>query len=76
MSQKELAQIADSNPAIKKAFKPSENDKSWASVLNRNEDLKITLLNESPWVRESQRETERVNALASLFDDNDDERLA
>ena len=63
--------IADSNPAIKKAFKPSENDKSWASVLNRNEDLKITLLNESPWVRESQRETERVNALASLFDDNE-----
>ena len=63
--------IAVNNPAIKKAFKPTEDDKSWASVLNRNEDLKITMLNESPWVREAQRETERINALARLFDDDD-----
>lgn len=42
--------------------------KAEAGVLERNADLKLTLLEESPWVMEAKTETERQQRLAELLD--------
>lgn len=64
--------IANSDPRIKSVFE------SWKTIspdalksnLEKNEELKSVLLQESPWVREASNESERKQRLAMLFDLN------
>jgi uncharacterized protein YfaS (alpha-2-macroglobulin family) len=64
--------IANSDPKIKRVFE------SWKTItpnalksnLEKNEELKSVLLQESPWVREATNETERKQRIALLFDLN------
>ncbi len=62
--------IANSSPRIKTIFeKWKELDSSaLLSNLEKNEDLKSVLLEETPWVLEARNETARKKNLALLFD--------
>lgn len=59
--------IAEQNPAIRKAFADTALT-TYASALARNEDLKNTIAEETPWLAESEDEAARAAALATLFD--------
>lgn len=64
--------IANSDPKIKRVFE------SWKTIspdalksnLEKNEELKSVILQESPWVREATNETERKQRIGLLFDLN------
>ncbi|MBK7173758.1 MAG: hypothetical protein IPH84_11110 [Bacteroidales bacterium] len=64
--------IANSDPKIKAVFE------SWKSIspdalksnLEKNQELKSILLEESPWVQEASNESERKQRIAILFDLN------
>ena len=64
--------IANSDPKIKRVFE------SWKTMtpdvlksnLEKNEELKSVLLQESPWVREATNESERKQRIGLLFDLN------
>lgn len=62
------------NPEIVKALKAwSESDKSdgtLTSMLDRNESLKILLLNSTPWMTEAADDNERMTRLSLLFNEN------
>lgn len=61
--------IAKQNPGVAKAIqewnKPGNNIES---ALNKNEDLKLTLLNETPWMADAKDEEERMSRLYRLLD--------
>lgn len=64
--------IANSDPKIKKIFdlwRTIQPD-ALLSNLEKNEELKNILLQESPWVREAKNESERKRRVAVLFDLN------
>lgn len=60
------------NPAIAEALKEwSDGDGSsemLTSMLERNEELKIVLLNATPWMLDARNDTERMTRLSLLFD--------
>lgn len=60
------------NPAIAEALREwSEGDGSsemLTSMLERNEELKIVLLNATPWMLDARNDTERMTRLSLLFD--------
>lgn len=58
--------VAADNPEIRKMA--GADNSSWADLLNRNPELRQTLLAETPWVAEARTEAERTAALARLFD--------
>ncbi len=62
--------IANSNPKIKAVFESWKNidKKALLSNLEKNQDLKNILLEETPWVLNSQSETERKKRVGLLFD--------
>jgi hypothetical protein len=68
--------ILDQNPQAKTAFDlwKQESKDSQSSILNsqleKNEELKDLLLNETPWVLDAERETEQKQRLADFFDEN------
>lgn len=64
--------IANSNPKIKKVFEAWKmvSPEALKSNLEKNEELKSVLLQESPWVRDAINETERKQRLGVLFDLN------
>lgn len=69
--------IANSSPKIKAVFdswkRDSESEKGSAvllSNLEKNQELKLALLEETPWVMQAKNETERKKRLALLFDLN------
>ncbi|WP_426058678.1 alpha-2-macroglobulin family protein [Hymenobacter sp. B1770] len=71
------AQILKSNPRFKTMLAEwarqaqsgtAAQKKNLASKLAQNEDLKNLLLQETPWVRDAQGETERLARLTELFD--------
>jgi uncharacterized protein YfaS (alpha-2-macroglobulin family) len=64
--------IANSDPKIKRVFESWKNSSPDAlkSNLEKNEELKSVILQESPWVREATNESERKQRLALLFDLN------
>lgn len=64
--------IANSDPKIKRVFESWKNISPDAlkSNLEKNEELKSVLLQESPWVREAASEHERRQRIALLFDLN------
>ena len=51
--------IANQNPKIKSIFEKWKKHRCTLSNLEKNQDLKAVLLEETPWVRDAQNETEQ-----------------
>ena len=64
--------IANSNPKIRQVFESwkSTSPDALRSNLEKNQQLKSALLQETPWVMEAKSESERKQRLALLFDLN------
>ena len=65
--------IINSSPKIKTVFeqwKNTSNGEALVSNLEKNQELKSILLEETPWVRNADNERERKKRLAALFDLN------
>ncbi|MDO5509514.1 MAG: alpha-2-macroglobulin family protein [Weeksellaceae bacterium] len=62
--------IVNSNPKIKAVFDDWNRKGELISPLEKNQELKNILLEETPWVREAQSETEQMKRIAVLFDIN------
>ncbi len=64
------ANIANSNPKIKKVFDKwrDENPEALLSNLSKNQELKSALLEETPWVLDAKNEEEQKRNIAILFD--------
>ncbi len=60
--------IINQNPKIKDVFEKWNVAEHNVSQLEQNEELKNILLEETPWVRQAQKETEQRKRLALLFD--------
>ncbi|WP_044003096.1 alpha-2-macroglobulin family protein [Hymenobacter swuensis] len=69
------AKILQSNPQLRTTLAEWQRaaqagDKAaLTSKLEQNQELKALLLQETPWVRDAQNETERMRRLAELFDE-------
>ena len=59
--------IANSNPRIQEVFKQWANSDALLSNLEKNEELKSLLIQETPWLRDAQSETEQKKRIALLF---------
>jgi uncharacterized protein YfaS (alpha-2-macroglobulin family) len=62
--------IANSNPRIQEVFNQWKNSDALLSNLEKNEGLKSILIQETPWLRDAQSETEQKKRIALLFDLN------
>ncbi|MCT4582685.1 MAG: MG2 domain-containing protein [Flavobacteriales bacterium] len=64
--------VANSNPKIKRVFDQwsSYDSEAFLSNLEKNQELKALLLEETPWVLNAQDEQERKKRVALLFDLN------
>ena len=66
--------IVQANPRIKQVFErwkaQGGSKETLLSNLEKNQDLKQLLLNETPWVMEAENETEQKHRIALLFDLN------
>ncbi|MFV0565660.1 MAG: MG2 domain-containing protein [Flavobacteriaceae bacterium] len=62
--------IANSNPRIHEVFKQWESEGALLSNLEKNEELKSILIQETPWLRNAQSETEQKKRIALLFNLN------
>ena len=64
--------LAQSSPEIKKIYQTwveqAKNGKRLQSKLSQNQELKTTLIEETPWLREANSETKRMQQLGDLFD--------
>lgn len=64
--------ILRSNPSVAKALKQwtagDRSDSTLVSMLQRNADLKIALLQATPWMMDARSDSERMDRLALLFD--------
>ena len=71
--------IANSNPRIQEVFDQWANSDALISNLEKNEDLKSLLIQETPWLRDARSESEQKKRIALLFDLNlikDQQRLS
>ena len=66
--------IVDQNPKVKTVFKlwqeEKGNETSLMSALEKDQELKDLILNETPWVMDADRETEQKERLVDFFDEN------
>lgn len=62
--------IANSNPRIQEVFNQWRNTDALLSNLEKNQELKSILVQETPWLRDAQSETEQKKRIALLFDLN------
>ncbi|MCH2032245.1 MAG: MG2 domain-containing protein [Tenacibaculum sp.] len=62
--------IANSNPKIQNVFNQWKTSKALISNLEKNEELKSLIIQETPWLRDAQSETEQKKRIAMLFDLN------
>jgi tetratricopeptide (TPR) repeat protein len=62
--------IANSDPKIRRIFDLWKNTPALDSPLEKNSDLKSVLLEETPWLRHAQRESEARRNVGALFDAN------
>ncbi len=62
--------IIDENPQIKPVFEQWKRDGDLVSNLERNQELKMDILSETPWVRAAQSQTDRMHRIAHLFNLN------
>ena len=60
-------QIVENHPEIKELYANLDDDDN-VSELQKNEELKAVMLQETPWVMEAQNETEQRRNVAKLFD--------
>lgn len=62
--------IASSDPKIRRIFDQWKNTPALDSPLEKNQELKSVLLEESPWWRQAQAESQARRNVGVLFDDN------
>ncbi len=62
--------IVNSNPRIQEVFNQWKNSDALISNLEKNQELKSILIQETPWLRDAQSETEQKKRMALLFDLN------
>lgn len=62
--------IVNSNPRIQAVFNQWRKTDALLSNLEKNEALKSILIQETPWLRDAQSETEQKKRIALLFDFN------
>ncbi|AUC17093.1 alpha-2-macroglobulin [Tenacibaculum sp. SZ-18] len=62
--------IANSNPKIQNVFNQWKSSKALISNLEKNEELKSLIIQETPWLRDAQSESEQKKRIAMLFDLN------
>jgi len=64
------SEIFKANPRMQAVFDEYKNADQLKSNLEKNQELKQLLMEETPWVLQSQSETETMNSLSRLFDVN------
>lgn len=62
--------LVQGNPKIARVFEQWKNTDALLSNLQKNQDLKMLLLEETPWVLQGKDENERKKRIALLFDLN------
>ncbi|WP_338039283.1 alpha-2-macroglobulin family protein [Maribacter litopenaei] len=62
--------IANANPRIKQVFDQWANSDALLSNLEKNQELKSLLIQETPWLRDAQSETEQKKRIGLLFNLN------
>ncbi|WP_299557110.1 MG2 domain-containing protein [Seonamhaeicola sp.] len=62
--------IANSNPRIQEVFNQWASENTLISNLEKNQELKSIIIQETPWLRDAQSETEQKKRIALLFDLN------
>ena len=62
--------IVNSNPRIEAVFKQWKTTDALLSNLEKNSELKSILIQETPWLRDAESETEQKKRIALLFDLN------
>ena len=62
--------ILNSNPRIQEVFNQWKTSDALLSNLEKNQELKSIIIEETPWLRDAQSETEQKNRIALLFDLN------
>jgi hypothetical protein len=62
--------VANSNPKIKEVFDKWASSNALISNLEKNQELKSTIIEETPWVRDAQSESEQKKRIAFLFEIN------
>ena len=62
--------ILNSNPRIQEVFNQWKSSDALISNLEKNEELKSVIIQETPWLRDAQSETEQKKRIALLFDLN------
>lgn len=64
------SEIFKANPKLKTVFEEYQSKGLLVSNLEKNQELKQLLLEETPWLMESRNETEQMQNIARLFDAN------
>jgi uncharacterized protein YfaS (alpha-2-macroglobulin family) len=62
--------IANSNPRIRDVFDQWKNTPALDSPLEKNQDLKSVMIEETPWLRQAQSESQARRNVGILFDEN------
>ena len=62
--------IANHDPKIRAVFDQWKNTPALDSPLEKNQDLKSVMLEETPWFRQAQNESQARRNVGILFDDN------
>ena len=60
--------VANSNPKIQEVFNAWKSSDALLSNLEKNQELKSLIIQETPWLRDAQSETEQKKRIALLFD--------
>jgi TonB-dependent SusC/RagA subfamily outer membrane receptor len=60
--------VANSNPKIQAVFNAWKSSDALISNLEKNQELKSLIIQETPWLRDAQSETEQKKRIALLFD--------
>ncbi len=69
-ANKLASHIANSNPRIQEVFNQWKSSDALLSNLEKNQDLKSLIIQETTWLRDAQSETEQKKRIALLFDLN------
>ena len=62
--------IANSDPKIRRIFDLWKNTAALDSPMEKNQDLKAVMLEETPWYRQAQNESKARKNVGILFEDN------
>ncbi|WP_196890640.1 alpha-2-macroglobulin family protein [Aureivirga marina] len=63
-------QLLNQHPKIQRVFEQWNNTEALLSNLEKNQELKSLLIEETPWLRDAQSETEQKKRIALLFELN------